>query len=576
MSPRLAEVRVNGIDRPLRLHLHSENDRYISEEIATLGQWESLETEVVRRLLGPGSLLLDCGANIGWYTVIGGAIGADVFAFEPEPNNLALLHQNILENALQDRVTVHPVALGRQAGTLSLQLSADNQGDHRLSERPVGHTIDVQVERLDDVDIPRTPDVVKVDTQGSEVSILRGGFELLAAERLGATTLILEFWPFGLRHCGASAEELIGLLTPIVGVSHVCLELSSSLNGLRPRTLAELAIMAAQGPMSPAEEGHTNIVVLPISKRAMFDDLVVSTTEPITVASNDEAIERQLQALAATERSSSSQNGEDGVIEHLARLTSCPRVMVELGAGDGSECNSAYPRNCGWRVAAFDGDPESSNWVRRAFLTAENVNVLLDEEALSTPIGVLSIDLDGNDFWLLHQLEDRFLPMILVVEYNGTLGPVNALSVPYRARRRWDHSNFFGASLAAFTLLAHARGMSLVYCESRGVNAFFVSHDHLERAGLHSVGVERAYRPPRYGAVDALGLHTGHAPTARRFVRVDSLANADAAFAATRGHGPGRWLRIAHHHVATSEIRRFWRTWVNNGVSAIRGNGPTK
>lgn len=72
VSPRLADVRVNGIDRPLRLHLHTENDRYISEEIATLGQWESLETEVVRRLLGPGSLLLDCGANIGWYSVIGG------------------------------------------------------------------------------------------------------------------------------------------------------------------------------------------------------------------------------------------------------------------------------------------------------------------------------------------------------------------------------------------------------------------------------------------------------------------------------------------------------------------------
>ena len=576
MNPRLADVRVDGIDRPLRLHLHTEHDRYISEEIATLGRWESLETEVVRRLLGPGSLLLDCGANIGWYSVIGAAIGAEVVAFEPEPNNLVLLHQNILENAFEDRVTVHPVALGRQAGTLRLELSADNQGDHRLSERPVGQTIEVEVKRLDDVDIPRSPDVIKVDTQGSEVSILRGGSELLAPERLSATTLILEFWPFGLRNCGASAEELIGLLTPIVDVSHICLELSSSLNALRPRTLAELAIMAARGPMSPAEEGHTNIVVVPISKRATLDDLVMSAPVPSKAATNGEAIERQLQELAATERSSISQNGEDGVIEHLARLTSCPRVMVELGAGDGSECNSSNPRKCGWRVAAFDGDPESSNWVKRAFLTAENVNVLLVEEALSTPIGVLSIDLDGNDYWLLHQLEDRFLPTILVIEYNGTLGPVNALTVPYRARRRWDHSNFFGASLAAFTLLAHARGMSLVYCESRGVNAFFVRHDHLERAGLHPVGVERAYRPPRYGAVDALGLHTGHAPTERRFVRVDSMANADAAFAATRGHGPGRWLRSAQHHVATSETRRFWRTWVTNGVSAIRGNGPTK
>ena len=159
----------------------------------------------------------------------------------------------------------------------------------------------------------------------------------------------------------------------------------------------------------------------------------MSTPVPINAASNDEVIERQLQALAAAERSSTSPNGEDGVIEHLARLTSCPRVMVELGAGDGSECNSSNPRACGWRVAAFDGDPESSTWVKRAFLTAENVNVLLVEEALSTPIGVLSIDLDGNDFWLLHQLEDRFLPTILVVEYNGTLGPVNALTVPFSA-----------------------------------------------------------------------------------------------------------------------------------------------
>jgi hypothetical protein len=251
----------------------------------------------------------------------------------------------------------------------------------------------------------------------------------------------------------------------------------------------------------------------------------------------------QLSALAACERRVHSQNGEDGVVAELVRRLAPRSFAVEIGTGDGNECNTRRLRERGWDVVMLDVDPHGSPEVTRALVTAENVNALLAAHRVPYDLGLLGVDVDGNDLWLLLALDRSYRPAIIVIEYNATLGPADALAVPYRPDGVWDGTNHFGASLRALAVVARARGYALVYCESAGVNAFFVRRDLLDAGGLVEVGVTDAYRPPRYGVPDAVGAYGGHRFARRRLCRIESEAEACRRFAAARPTFPFGWWR---------------------------------
>jgi FkbM family methyltransferase len=276
LDPRTRAVRIPGVDRTLHIEVHPDHDLYISEGIAATGAWEPFETELVRRLVRPGQLFVDCGANIGWYSMAVAGLDVDVLAFEPEPRNLRLLRRNLEANGLAHRVDVRPCAAGAAPGVARLQRSSDNQGDHRMAADPVGDTLVVDVVRLDDVIGDRPVAVLKLDTQGSEVAILRGARRTLAAAAATPTSVLLEYWPHGLATCGASAEELISLLAPLVGSSHRCYEVIETTAELRPRSLADLAAMALDGDYSPEGQGHTNLLVIPTVHARLVADLVAA------------------------------------------------------------------------------------------------------------------------------------------------------------------------------------------------------------------------------------------------------------------------------------------------------------
>lgn len=286
---RIASARVPGTERALTFAVHERNDRHVSERIAAEGIWEPFETEIVRRLLlhpVPGSpdsrhLFVDCGANLGWYSVVAGSLGADVVAFEPLPANAALLTYNIAVNDLGGSVEVHETALGSGAGTGTLGLSVDNQGDHRMA--PVDgaerasrrEEVAVPVRRLDDVLRGRAPTVIKLDTQGSEVAILRGG---TVSWTRPDVVVIIEFWPYGLACCGSSAAELLDLLGGLIGVTHDCFEVVEWRNQLVPLTMDELTAMALTGGYSAAMKGFTNLVLLPSASLGAVRDLIGAPT----------------------------------------------------------------------------------------------------------------------------------------------------------------------------------------------------------------------------------------------------------------------------------------------------------
>jgi len=190
-----------------------------------------------------------------------------------------------------------------------------------------------------------------------------------------------------------------------------------------------------------------------------------------------------------------SQNGEDGILLYLfSLLGTTNRRVVEICAGDGVECNAAnLILNHGWLGLLIDGDPDNiargkdfyatcrTTWpsppaVVQAWVTTDNVNQLVIAHGYAGPVDLLSLDLDGNDYWIWKAL-DAIAPRVVVLEFNAAWGCERSVTIPYDPGFRLDLSNppyRCGASLPAFTRLARAKGYRLVGVQSFGVNAFFV------------------------------------------------------------------------------------------------------
>lgn len=205
-----------------------------------------------------------------------------------------------------------------------------------------------------------------------------------------------------------------------------------------------------------------------------------------------------------------SQNGEDGIIAWLLAQVGAPqRTFVEFGIEDGSECNTAnLSRTFGWTGLLLEADPDSAERARafyarfpgvrivRTEVTPENIDALLREHAPSD-VDLLSLDIDGNDYWVWRALT-AIEPRVVAIEYNATFGPERAVTVPYRRGfdRYAEHASGFyhGASLAALAQLGSEKGYALVGCDSRGANAFFVRRELLQDP-LEEVGAGEAWFP---------------------------------------------------------------------------------
>lgn len=213
-----------------------------------------------------------------------------------------------------------------------------------------------------------------------------------------------------------------------------------------------------------------------------------------------------------------SQCDEDGIIQEIfRRIGTGDRQFIEFGSEDGSQCNTALLLVMGWSGLWMDGsarnienarkrNPTLPIEARQLWITTHNIDDALGSWAGGRPdnpveIDLLSIDIDGNDYWIWRAI-NSVRPRVVVVEYNASYPPPIDFIQPYDASSTWDGSNYFGASLSAFTKLANEKGYSLVGCTLSGVNAFFVRNDLLEDGGrqlFHAPNVaQEHYEPPRY------------------------------------------------------------------------------
>lgn len=192
-----------------------------------------------------------------------------------------------------------------------------------------------------------------------------------------------------------------------------------------------------------------------------------------------------------------SQFGEDGILQHLVQhVPIVDHSFVEFGVEDFREANCRYLMTVEpWRGLILDGDPELENKVKfqplcffrelvlhSTFVTTENINMILSKKGFTGDIGILSIDIDGNDYWVWKAI-DVVTPRIVIIEYNSVFGAEQAVTIPYDPIFSRSSAHFswlyFGASLSALVHLGHNKGYSFVGSNSAGNNAFFVRNDVL-------------------------------------------------------------------------------------------------
>ncbi len=202
-----------------------------------------------------------------------------------------------------------------------------------------------------------------------------------------------------------------------------------------------------------------------------------------------------------------SQNEEDGILlALLERAGWGSRRFVEIGSGSSGGNAALLAYECGWAGLMLELSPVAAAAARRLFagnpgvcvveaqVTPANVNALLADNGFADEIDLLSIDIDSYDYWILHAI-NVCSPRILMLEYNALFGSERRVTIPLEQSLDKAPKGYAGASLAALTALAGAKGYRLVACEDSGVNAFFLRRDVAPE--IPEVSPARAFKPLR-------------------------------------------------------------------------------
>lgn len=192
-----------------------------------------------------------------------------------------------------------------------------------------------------------------------------------------------------------------------------------------------------------------------------------------------------------------SQWGDDGIIQYLINNIEIEnKYFIEFGVENYTESNTRFLlMNNNWSGLVMDGSEKQIDFIKKdsiywkydltakaAFITVENINELIKENGITGNIGLLHIDIDGNDYWVWKAI-NVISPDIVIIEYNSVLGIKKAITIPYQSdfiRTKGHHSNlYYGASLLAICDLAEEKGYYFVGSNSAGNNAYFIKNDKI-------------------------------------------------------------------------------------------------
>ena len=178
-----------------------------------------------------------------------------------------------------------------------------------------------------------------------------------------------------------------------------------------------------------------------------------------------------------------SQSKEDGVINKLLQFINKPRngSYVEFGTQQGLECNTRNLReHYGWKGLLMDGLYENLNInLHKESIMHTNILELFEKYKIEKDFDLLSEDTDYADYWIVEKILTKHTPKIIVHEVNQQ-GPELCVTVPKSDKLIfWDSTSFHGANVCAFWCLAKQFNYTMVYCETRGVDCFWMRNDLL-------------------------------------------------------------------------------------------------
>jgi hypothetical protein len=229
---------------------------------------------------------------------------------------------------------------------------------------------------------------------------------------------------------------------------------------------------------------------------------------------NEKRIDKIIENIQHSEFQIFSQFGDDGIIQFLINyLDISHKTFIEFGVEDYIESNTRYLlMNNNWKGLVMDGSDGNINKITNAyyywkyelnakqlFVTKENINQFIADNGFIDTIGLLHIDLDGNDYWIWKEI-NVIQPIIVIIEYNSVFGYDNPWTIPYDSkffRTEKHYSNlYWGSSLLSLCDLATEKGYIFIGSNSAGNNAYFIRKDMAN--GFRSLTAKEGYMSSKY------------------------------------------------------------------------------
>jgi len=186
-----------------------------------------------------------------------------------------------------------------------------------------------------------------------------------------------------------------------------------------------------------------------------------------------------------------SQYGEEGYLKYIFKhIGTTNKFLVDIGANDGKWLsNSRLFLDEGWTGLLVDGAHENE-LVKKHFVTRENILQILYDNAVPVQFDLLSIDIDGNDYWVLDALLHDFSPRVIISEFNSEFEPSESKAIKYDPDFKFKANDYYGYTFAAGLKLAERHGYTIIH-QSSNLNLYYVREDLLPEGAYVHVDVKK-------------------------------------------------------------------------------------